>query len=628
VFRGWISALGIVSLAACGAPEALTPNAGDTAPERTLTGERLRDHFTAVGEHVLSQPLDAPEGATRVGFFLDVVPSAADRQLHFEARGVDARGEPGEWREAMFTFVEHPIRVGRVDLGIVAFAVEVRLPATELDALSHLTFSAIVPEAGATDPGFDALAQRPLDIDVAAPVRTQGLDLTSAQPRSAWGARPTNCSSLNQTKTRITVHHTVTPTSESDYTARLRGIQAYHMDSRGWCDVGYHFLVTSDGTTWEGREAKYLGTHVGGNNTNNLGVSFVGCFHTSGCNDWTPFVPPDVMLAGAGTLIGEAAAHYGISIDSDDVIGHRDNPNQTTSCPGDNLHGLLPDLRSLASGGAPGDSPPPDDGSVEPPPPGSDPQPGVVQGVVWDLAVTTDATDSSDARLPGTTISCDCGESTIARDDDAFWSLDLQPGVYTITATRDGYATSSREVQVTEGGTHWASIGVAPVEQAVELTVLVYDVDTGARIGGAYVEVTGADPAVADALGELTLTVVPGDVVIRAAAEGYEPNELTKTVGASATAYAEIALAPVLVGPEPEGEDQSGPGQGAGAGDIEQTAPAGDVETVTLGGASASGGIKQACACVLSGDGENSDPTVALAVLGVFGLLLLRRRRR
>ena len=44
---------------------------------------------------------------------------------------------------------------------------------------------------------------------------------------------------LNETKTKISVHHTVTPTSASGgYEQRIRGIQNFHMDTNGWCDVG------------------------------------------------------------------------------------------------------------------------------------------------------------------------------------------------------------------------------------------------------------------------------------------------------------------------------------------------------------------------------------------------------
>jgi len=45
------------------------------------------------------------------------------------------------------------------------------------------------------------------------------------------------------------VHHTATPLPDSvSVVTRLRGIQNYHIDTRGWCDIGYHYLVTEGDT--------------------------------------------------------------------------------------------------------------------------------------------------------------------------------------------------------------------------------------------------------------------------------------------------------------------------------------------------------------------------------------------
>ncbi len=55
------------------------------------------------------------------------------------------------------------------------------------------------------------------------------------------------------------IHHSVTPTcsSRSSCEASVRAIQNFHMDRRGWSDIGYR---------WEGKDArvkfcaiKYLG---------------------------------------------------------------------------------------------------------------------------------------------------------------------------------------------------------------------------------------------------------------------------------------------------------------------------------------------------------------------------------
>ena len=84
----------------------------------------------------------------------------------------------------------------------------------------------------------------------------------SAKPqifsRAQWGAdeRMRDPSSLHYGKIETSfVHHTV---NANDYTkdqvpSILRGIYAYHTQSRGWSDIGYNFLVDRFGRIWEGR---------------------------------------------------------------------------------------------------------------------------------------------------------------------------------------------------------------------------------------------------------------------------------------------------------------------------------------------------------------------------------------
>lgn len=599
----------------CAEPE-LRPRFGDLVPERVFGPRSLQAEFTRRGEHLVSPLLEAPDGATRVAFLVDVQPSHKGAALHLEARGYDASGRATAWRPAAFTWSEDLIRVAKVELGRAAWAVEVRLPDDEVEALAGLTYSAVVPMAeGRQDPAFDAYASRPL-VDVGAPAAaTQGL-LAGVQPRSAWGARASQCTSLNETKTRISIHHTVTPsTGAPDYPARLRGIQAYHMDGRGWCDVGYHVLMTADGTAWEAREARYLGAHVGSHNTNNLGISMVGCFHPSAdCDAFPPQTPPEALIDGVAAVVATAAAHYGIAISPSTVMGHRDNPDQTTSCPGDNAHARLDDIRARAGGGA-----------ATPPPASTT---GRVQGVVWDLSVTADASQSATAgaRLPGAEVRCDCGEVTYARAEDAYWSLDLLPGSYTFTAIVDGYAQASRQLQVTSGGSHWASIGVSPAAQAARLTVAVLDDDSGAPVEGALVEATGTDPSSTAASGEVELSLTAGNVTVRASAEGYEPAETARELAAGAEERLVLRLAPMTVSPEPgEGEGRPGevdPGEEGGTEPVGEEPRLGP-ERVHIPPSSPA----VVCRCV-AGDSDATDPMLSFVVVGALAALAAGSRRR
>ncbi|MBI1946926.1 MAG: carboxypeptidase regulatory-like domain-containing protein [Deltaproteobacteria bacterium] len=509
-------------LPACGAPPP-PPTAGDDAPEAFVGAGRLGEVFAQAGAWLHSPLLEAPRGATRVAVWLSVPAERSDDDLVIEARGTREDGTLTTWRTVQWRWREGRQRVGRADLGAFV-AAELRLPVADADLIDGLVYSAVTPER------LEPAGLRAVSSEV-----TRAITLPGVQPRSAWGARASAGCSSNTTKEWVSVHHSVSALqadgSTDDHAAAMRGIQAYHMDGRGYCDIGYHWAVTADGTAWEAREAQFLGAHTGNHNTNNAGIVFVGCFHpTSDCNGLGATTPPAAMLAGGSAAIGAIAAHYGIAIGDTTVIGHRDNPDQSTSCPGDHLHELLPDLRDIASGG-----------SVTPPPP---PATGMVQGVVWDLSITTDASLSGElnARLPGATVSVSGGPSTTARPDDSYWSLDLPPGTYTLTATLAGFAPASREVQVTAGGEQWASIGIAPEASAAELTLRVTDDATSAPIQNAVLEVSGVDPVQTGADGTATVAVAAGELAITASAEGYLGQTLTRTVAAGDALTIDIAL--------------------------------------------------------------------------------------
>ena len=108
--------------------------------------------------------------------------------------------------------------------------------------------------------------------------------VTAAQ----WGAaRPVCEADLASSTLSAAVHHTA---STNAYTpdqvpGLLRGFQEYHMRSeasggRGWCDIGYNFLIDKFGTIYEGRagslDMPVIGVHTGGFNSRTVGVSAIG----------------------------------------------------------------------------------------------------------------------------------------------------------------------------------------------------------------------------------------------------------------------------------------------------------------------------------------------------------------
>jgi len=336
-----VTALFTVGLVALGcspdqAPPVL-PTPADEIPEVVLGAEAIAREFAVEPAGLVSPVLDAPAGATRVGALITLDDADAPTPT-VHARGVDADGVRGAWTALEVTWREGDQLVAVVDLPELARGAQLRLSTGA--AVAQLTWSALVPSppTEAREPTGDIGAHRAgLRADLAA---------LGVNSRESWGARGTRCSSRNTDKNRVAIHHTVSQPG-GDPASRLRGIQSYHMDSRGWCDVGYHFLVSVDGRIWEGRPIDLLGAHVGGHNTGNIGISFIGCFHSSGCGAIDgPRHPPDVMIENVAGFVAGLSEIYGFGITPSSVKGHRDHSGQSTSCPGDHLHARLDDIRS------------------------------------------------------------------------------------------------------------------------------------------------------------------------------------------------------------------------------------------------------------------------------------------
>ena len=91
--------------------------------------------------------------------------------------------------------------------------------------------------------------------------------------RKAWGARaPRDRDTTTWShRTEFVVHH-----SEGPVTQTPRSIQDFHMDGRGWADIGYNFLVDHKGRIYEGRGWLVVGAHAVGHNTSGIGVCVIG----------------------------------------------------------------------------------------------------------------------------------------------------------------------------------------------------------------------------------------------------------------------------------------------------------------------------------------------------------------
>ena len=161
--------------------------------------------------------------------------------------------------------------------------------------------------------------------------------------RSEWGATDPHrvCNSV-VAPWRMSIHHTASPSSDGgDPHARMRGMQSYHMNSNGWCDIGYHFVVAQSGEIMQGRShSDRPGAHVGGENSGNVGISMIGNYSSTS--------PPAVQVENMAEIVGWVHEEHDIALNRDAVRGHREWPGQTTNCPGDVGLSMIDEILDLA----------------------------------------------------------------------------------------------------------------------------------------------------------------------------------------------------------------------------------------------------------------------------------------
>lgn len=72
---------------------------------------------------------------------------------------------------------------------------------------------------------------------------------------------------------KIIIHCAATP---ADMDIGVAEIRRWHVDERGWRDIGYHFVIRRDGTVERGRPQAEAGAHVRGHNGDSIGICLVG----------------------------------------------------------------------------------------------------------------------------------------------------------------------------------------------------------------------------------------------------------------------------------------------------------------------------------------------------------------
>lgn len=152
--------------------------------------------------------------------------------------------------------------------------------------------------------------------------------------RAQWGARnPRAINGLSRVDTLVFHYSAADADEQSDHkrcAARVKGIQNYHMDTKGWQDIAYNFLICKHGYVFEGRGWSARSAATGNDNNHTLACCFLG--------DDTKN-RDDVTAAGRKAMVELAKVFVRVFPYGRQFKGHRDFMG--TECPGDEIHGFV-----------------------------------------------------------------------------------------------------------------------------------------------------------------------------------------------------------------------------------------------------------------------------------------------
>lgn len=124
----------------------------------------------------------------------------------------------------------------------------------------------------------------------------------------------------------LAIHHTGGPDTQTP-----QDIANFHINNNGWGGIGYHFLINKEGEVFYVGDISTARANAANLNEQVIGISLIGQF-TQGR------LPTEQQLESAHKLCEFFIFNYPPLFNVktwDKVRGHKELPNQTTSCPGD-----------------------------------------------------------------------------------------------------------------------------------------------------------------------------------------------------------------------------------------------------------------------------------------------------
>jgi hypothetical protein len=358
--RRWLRALAVVVMAASVlVPTWISPARAIEIPTTmagTLTFAAPGGFRRAMDDPIHSATFEFP--ATHIGFAW-----TGDEGTRVRYRTADAEGPFGRWMRAP---VDHDAGSATQHFSAVL----------EIQRADRLQWRPVVPsgkEMGAVTLDYLNTLDGPTKTVVLPATAEAAARTPNIVTRAEWGADESvkhtsgGCQRVFNPVQQLFVHHTAGTNFDTHPKATMRAIYWFHVVRRGWCDIGYNFVIAPNGTIFEarwarnyrpfeihdsenGRDEGVTGAHVEGFNSGSIGISLMG--------NYSLVSPSPAMRRSLAELLAwEADRHNldpkarhryrnpesGLRRRLPTIAGHRDAGE--TECPGNYMYAALPAVR-------------------------------------------------------------------------------------------------------------------------------------------------------------------------------------------------------------------------------------------------------------------------------------------
>ncbi len=125
-------------------------------------------------------------------------------------------------------------------------------------------------------------------------------------------------------KTKLLVVHCAA--TKPSMHVKASTIRNWHVNERGWSDIGYHWFIRRNGFLEPGRDESLVGSHAKGFNSESIAVCLAGGLSEDG-------KPEDNFTEAQIETLRQFVWDMNDKYPNIEVLGHRDLPKVKKDCP-------------------------------------------------------------------------------------------------------------------------------------------------------------------------------------------------------------------------------------------------------------------------------------------------------